>query len=166
MSIKEPTLQDLLYYFPTIELPITLHSELHHVFSKENKPLPVNLSSRFLDFHKMDDDYTEYVPCFALKAEKQFIPIVFWKASLLEYQYVLATFDPRGGLISHQIIAGSKSNGDSILKRIATIDEDRMIIIAEGVGPIDERNYQANKSNTYQLEIAPTGDILQSIIEN
>jgi hypothetical protein len=93
-------------------------------------------------------------------------PIVFWKASLMAYEYILATYQPDGLMISSKVIAGTKSNGNSLLKRIATIDEEGLIIIAEGVGSLNERKYSADQSHTYQLEITESGDILQTIIEN
>ncbi len=152
----------LLQYFPNIELPITLNTEIHHVFSKENKPLPSNLIRGFLTDEE-GDDYTEFVACFRLPVIHDFQPIIFWKASLMEYQYVLSVFTRKGVPVSSKIIAGTKSNGKTMLNRIATLDQDGVITIAEGVGSLDERRYNAQGSQTFQLEISPTGDILQMI---
>ena len=163
---RPPALKDLVSFFPQIDLPITLTSEIHHVFSKENKPLPESLIRSFLHEEQTIDEYTEYVPCFRLPAMENYQPIVFWKASLMSYEYILATYQFDGLLISSKVIAGTKSNGNSLLKRIATIDEEGLILIAEGEGPLDERRYNADQSHTYQLEVTETGDILQMIIEN
>ena len=163
---KAPTLRDLLQFFPPIELPITLTSEVHHLFSKENKLLPESLIRSFLREAEQEDEFTEYVACFSLPPTEHFQPIVFWKASLMSYEYILATYQMDGLMISNKVIAGTKSDGNTLLKRIATIDEEGLIIIAEGVGSLDERYYKANQSHTYQLEVTESGDILQTIIEN
>lgn len=167
MTNKPPTLETLLDFFPRIELPITLTSELHHVFLKENKPLPEALIQSFLRPDDLpDDEYTEYAACFQLPPNDHFQAIVYWKASLMTYEYILATFQHNGRLITNRTIGGTKSDGATLLKRIATIDEESLILIAEGVGSLDERHYRADQSHTYQLEIAETGDIMQMIIEN
>ena len=163
---KAPTLKDLLQFFPLIELPITLTSEVHHLFSKENKLLPSSLIRSFISEAEQEDEFTEYVACFSLPATEHYQPIVFWKASLMSYEYILATYQLDGLMISNKVIAGTKSDGNSLLKRIATIDEEGLIIIAEGMGSLDERYYKADQSHTYQLEVTETGDILQTIIEN
>ncbi len=167
MIHKSISFANLLQYFPLIELPVTLTSELHHVFLKENKPLPEEFIRKFLQTDQAtDDEYTEYVACFRLPSGEQYEAIVYWKASLMTYEYILATFQPNGRFIASRIIGGTKSNGSSLLKRIATIDEESLILIAEGVGPLDDRLYNAGQSHTYQLEIAETGDILQMLSEN
>jgi hypothetical protein len=167
MINKSISFAGLLQYFPLIELPVTLTSELHHVFLKENKPLPEEFIRKFLQTDQAtDDEYTEYAACFRLPSGEQYEAIVYWKASLMTYEYILATFQPNGRFIASRIIGGTKSNGTSLLKRIATIDEESLILIAEGIGPLDERLYSADQSHTYQLEIAETGDILQMLSEN
>ncbi|NND32102.1 MAG: hypothetical protein HKN76_05875 [Saprospiraceae bacterium] len=163
---RPPALKDLVAFFPQVDLPITLTSEIHHIFSKENKPLPEVLIRGFLREDENEDEFTEYVACFRLPAMELYQSLVFWKASLMSYEYILATYQPDGLMISSKVIAGTKSNGNSLLKRIATIDEEGLILIAEGEGPLDERRYNADQSHTYQLEITETGDILQMIIEN
>jgi len=167
MTKKVSPFKEFLSYFPPIQLPITLSSDLHLVFSKENKPLPQALTFEFLQQgEEGEDEFTEYVPCFSLKVGEQFVPVVFWKAGLMSYEYILATFQRNGSFISSKVIAGTKSDGESMLKRIATIDEEALITVAEGTSPLDESQYEANQSQTFQFEIAETGDILQMIIEN
>lgn len=167
MTNKPQSFGNLLEYFPPIELPITLTSDIHHVFLQENKPIPEGLIQKFLRLSEEEDDaFTEYAACFRLPGNEQYQAIVFWKASLMTYEYILATFQTNGRLISSRVIGGTKSDGISLLKRIATVDEEGLILIAEGIGPLDERQYNADQSHTYQLEIAETGDILQMIIEN
>ena len=167
MNNKSQSFGNFLEYFPPIDLPITLTSDIHHVFLQENKPIPDGFVQKFLQLSEEEDDpFTEYAACFRLPGNEQYQAIVFWKASLMTYEYILVTFQPNGRLISSRVIGGTKSDGTSLLKRIATIDEEGLILIAEGIGPLDERQYNADQSHTYQLEIAETGDILQMISEN
>lgn len=167
MTNKPISLGDLLDFFPLIELPITLTSEIHHVFLRENKPLPQRLINKFLQPNEeVDDGLTEYAACFRLPDAELYKAIIYWKASLMSYEYILATYRNNGQLIDSKVIGGTKSDGTTLLKRVATIDEDSLILIAEGIGPLDERQYNADQSHTYQLEIAETGDIFQMISEN
>jgi len=167
MTNKSLSFGELLGYFPPVELPITLTSDIHHIFLRENKPLPEAFITKFLQPPNEEaDPYTEYAACFRLPGSDQYQAIVYWKASLMTYEYILATYQPSGRFITSRIIGGTKSDGESLLKRIATIDEESLILIAEGIGPLDERQYNANQSHTFQLEIAETGDILHMIIEN
>lgn len=167
MANKILTLGGLLQYFPAIELPVTLTSDIHHIFLQENKPIPEGYIHKFLQVPGEEDDpYTEYAACFSLPGTDHYQAIVYWKASLMTYEFILATFQNDGRPISSRVIGGTKSDGSTLLKRIATIDEECLILIAEGIGPLDERQYNADQSHTYQLEIAETGDILQMISEN
>ncbi|MBK8502091.1 MAG: hypothetical protein IPL46_07735 [Saprospiraceae bacterium] len=167
MTNKPISLGDLLEFFPPMELPITLTSEIHHVFLRENKPIPQALITKFLQPEGEEDDgFTEYAACFRMPGTDQYKAIIFWKASLMSYEYILATYRNNGQLIESRVIGGTKSDGTTLLKRIATIDDDSLILVAEGIGPLDERQYNANQSHTYQLEIAETGDIFQMISEN
>ncbi len=167
MPTDKNTFRKLLSYFPEIELPVTLTSETHHIFSKENKPLPEVLIRSYLKGSDGDlGEFEEYIACFQLPRAESFVGLVYWKADLMKYQYVLVTFDQHGQQVASQIIAGTKSNGETILKRVATFDAEGVIYIAEGVGQADERHYQAGNSRNYQLEILPSGDILHMMNDN
>ncbi len=165
MSKIRQQFRSLAAFFPEIELPVTLSAETHHVFSKENKPLPLGLIATFLsNDHEQDQDgYTEYVACFQLPTQSHWQALVYWRAGLMEYEYILTTFEKNGKRISSKVIAGTKSNGETILTRIATIDEEGLITIAEGITNTAERHYNAKDSHTYQLELTATGDILHSL---
>lgn len=168
MIQKKIPFEIFVSHFPLVDLPITLNSEVHHIFSRENKPLTQGMIIQYLenlDQHQKTE-YTEFVPCFQLPNPDDFIGLVFWRADLMEYEYFLVTFDKRGNLIDKKIIAGTKSNGETMLKRVATIDEDLIIFVAEGISDLDDKHYHADSSNTFHFEILPSGDILQMINED
>ncbi len=149
-------------------MPVTLSEDTHLVFSRENKPLPQPLIHEFISNNEEADEeqMAEYIACFRLQDQEHFSAIVFWRASLMEYAYILATFDHGGQTIDRKIIAGTKSDGDTLLTRVATIDEDCLVSIAEGIGSADGKDYDPSSSTTYQLEISPTGDILHMLDEH
>ena len=166
MSIDKRTFTKFIAYFPEVELPITLTSDTHHIFSRENKPLPEKLTHTMLEVDEESvDPYSEYIACFRLPPTEHYLALVYWKASLMTYQYILCTFDHSGQTLASQIIAGTKTNGDTILERVATIDEEGVIYIAEGIGKAEDRHYNADESRNYQLEILSSGDILHMMNE-
>jgi len=149
--------------FPEVELPITLSGDLHHVFSKKNDPFHPLMVQQFIEALESDpiDEYTEFIPCFRLKATYDFHAIVYWRAGLLNYAYKLVTFDKKGGLINQQVIAGTKAEGELLVRSVATIEDDWTIYIVGGVSAAtNEKSYDASSSQTLNLELLATGQIV------
>ena len=150
-------------HFPEIELPITLGEEDHFTFSKENEPLPAKMTHEFLfPLEKEDpDELTEYIPCFKIPETSPFYAIVYWKASLLTYEYILVTFNQKGQLIDKKIIAGTKAHGETLVRTVATITEDWEIFVVGGVSNAhDDDRYDPSESQSLSLELLPTGQIV------
>lgn len=150
--------------FPALPMPVILGEDTHHTFSAENDPLPEAMIAQFilpLERKEVDEEFTEYVPCFAIDCEEPFIALVWWKAELLTYQYILATFTEKGAPIDKKVIAFTKVTGDTIHRAVTTIDEDLAIHVAEGT----ETNhvFDASSSITRLLEILPNGQIVSSL---
>jgi len=152
-----------LSHFPEVELPITLAEEDHFTFSKENEPLPAKLIHEFLfPLEKEDpDELTEYVPCFKIPETGAFHAIIYWKASLLTYEYILVTFNEKGQLIEKKIIAGTKAHDEALVRTVATITEDWEIFVVGGVSNVhDDDRYDPSESQSLNLELLPTGQIV------
>ena len=152
-----------LKHFPVIELPITLADEDHFTFSRENEPLPAKMIHDFLfPLEKEDpDDLTEYIACFKLPKTGPFHAIVYWKASLLTYEYILVTFNKKGQLIDKKIIAGTKAHNETLVRLVATITEDWEIFVVGGVSNAhDDDRYDPSESQSLNLELLPTGQIV------
>ncbi len=149
--------------FPPVTMPIVLGEDTHHIFSRENKPLPQPLVDQFilpLEEKKQDAlEWTEYVPCFAIADIEHFVALVWWKAELLHYEYVLATFTPKGELIDRRVIAFTRVQGDTIHRAMATIDEDWNIFIAEGEASGVDDSFDPTTSRMREMEIMPDGRI-------
>ncbi|MBK9335863.1 MAG: hypothetical protein IPM98_04505 [Lewinellaceae bacterium] len=156
------TFADFVGKFPTVHMPVILGEETHHVFARENQPLSDNMIAQFIhptEPGALDDAFTEYVPCFAIADTDNFFALVWWKAELLNYEYVLATFTHKGELIDRRVIAFTRVTDGVITRAVATIDEEWEIFIAEG-GSSDAGVFDPTASRTYGLEILMNGTIV------
>ena len=158
MKIK---FQDFLFKIPEVELPVTLSEETLAIFSKENDPINPLMAHQFINvFEDSDmDDMTEYVPCFKVPKTDNFHAVVFWKAELLNYQFVLMTYDKAGNFIDSRTLAGTTSNGELVIKSVATFGEDWSIYIVSGAQETTADMYDAGTSTTTEMELAPDGVI-------
>ncbi len=149
--------------FPEIELPITLRDDSHHDF-EQNSPLSDEMIAEFISRYEaaMIDEFTEYVACFRLpRATKQaYQGLVYWKAALMQYDYVLATYSSDGNMIDKKAIAGTKAIGDAVQHSLATIDEKLAIFVAEGAAT-EGGDYDPNSTKTHRFEILENGRIEQ-----
>ena len=150
--------------FPEIALPITIREDAHHDF-EHNSPLSDEMIASFISRYEATvvDEFTEYVACFSIpKVPKQaYQALVYWKAALLQYDYVLATYSSDGNMIDKKAIAGTKvMMGDEVLHTLATIDEKLTIFVA--MGAITEGGeYDPNATKTHRFEILENGRIEQ-----
>lgn len=155
---------DFVAKFPTVSMPVTLGEDTHHVFSKENEPLPILLIEQFilpLETAPIEEELTEYVPCFSLEGTQNFVGLVWWKASLLHYEYTLATFTNQGELIGKQAIAGTKVGENAVTHTIAIINEDWEIVIAEGSSKDGNLLFDPSDARTRHLEVLANGEIVK-----
>jgi hypothetical protein len=147
--------------FPEATLPVLLSEGAHHDFAQENDPLPLAAIDQYIARYEAHapDDYTEYVPCFRLPAsaglEKGIQAVVYWKAGFLNYDYVLATYNAKTGMmLDKKAIAGTKVNGNEVKQIVATIDTKRIIYVAESsIGTA------ADDTRLRQLELLENGMI-------
>ncbi len=153
---------DFLEKFPVLELPVTLREEAHLDFSRHNDPLrPPEISHFILPYEdQAPDDLTEFIACFRIPDTHAFHAIVYWRAALMDYQYVLATFTKKGELIDRRVIAGTISDNQSLTWSVATIEEDWEIIIVSGRKRAHQPGYDAASSKATHLELLPDGKIV------
>ena len=161
-----PELEHLLSFFPNLDPPITISEEVIVSFSAKNKPIPQALIDTFFTRWDQFDEYTELVPCFSLKTHRDHFAIVYWKGSLMTYEYILLTLDMQGQSISRKVIAGTISNGQTVKKSVATIDEDLCVYSVVGETLATKKNYSAPNSKGFKFEILPDGNIRSSQEEN
>ena len=161
MSVK---FEHFLSKFPEVELPITLSDDVHHDFSKENDPLQPLMIEEYITRYEATepDEMTEYVACFQMPIEKKdFKAVVYWKAGLLNYDYVLATYNPQTGvMIDKRAIAGTKVVGNAVKRIVAFVKEDFTIHVAEGVED-SALSYNADSTKVRRFEMLENGRIEQ-----
>jgi hypothetical protein len=150
--------------FPELELPLTIDESSIHTFTQENEPLSVQMVEEFIMPYEIEevDDLTEYVPCFRIANTKEFQAVVYWRAGLMSYQYVLSTFEKNGKFIDQRTLAGTYSNGKIVTNSVARIDEDWTIYVITGQMEDEKALYDASKSKTVELELLPDGKIVDA----
>jgi hypothetical protein len=160
MKVPKPSFNVFLDAFAVQELPVTLTEESISDFERLSDPLAQVLINAFIKPESDEPDaFTEFVPCFKLPDTHDFHAVVYWKGELMKYQYFLTTFDKNGSQISNAVIGGIQSDGEIIVRSVATIDENRIIHIVEGEQPAAEVRYVSQESRAYQMEIVKTGEI-------
>ncbi len=157
------TFDTFIEKFPEVKLPVSVSEENVSEFSLENDPLSEKLIvEHILPYEEGElDDMTEYIACFRIPNLKNIHAIVYWKASLLNYEYVLATFEKGGKLIAKQTIAGTVSDGHIIVRSAARIDEDFTIYIVSGPTEGPDDVYDASQSTTKEIELLPDGRLME-----
>ncbi len=162
--MKKLYFHDFLAKFPPVPMPVTLGEDTHHTFGTENEPLSDELISQFIhptESVTADDEFTEYVPCFSIDSTDQFIGLVWWKAELLNYEYVLATFNDKGELIGRNVIAGTSIKDGVVTRAVAIINEEWEITIGEGTSLDGDQLFDPTTSKTRHLEILINGQIVE-----
>ncbi len=167
MSKPKPpkvSFHDFLDKFPEIELPVTLTNDTQLEFSRSNEPLPQAMVAKLIAAIEGEDpdEFTEFVPCLKIPKTHDFHAIVYWKAGLMSYQYILATLTKKGELIDKAAIAGTYSDGESLVQSVATIEDDWIIYIISGKTEAEQTSYDASSSKAFNLELLATGEIITS----
>lgn len=158
-ATKKVSFKELLHYFPKVDLPITLGEHTHHNFSENNEPLPLALVTHFFEpLHREEmDEHTEFIPGFLLPDTFGFVAMVYWKASLMNYQHILLTTTEKGEYIDHRVIAGTAFDMDTVVQSVATITPDWEIVIVSGISGDGQMDTQ--QTTARQLELLPEGVI-------
>ena len=150
--------------FPEIELPVTLTEESARTFSQTNDPLSALLIAEYILPIEPEeaDEFTEFIACLRFPKTDGFFAVIYWKAALLNYQYILATFSKKGELIDRKVIAGTYSDGETLVQSVATIEEDWIIYVVSGKTSANATSYDASSSKSFNLEVLATGEIIRS----
>ncbi len=160
-SPRKVKFESFLEKFPEVTLPVTLGESTHHEFSLQNEPLNQIMIDQYIALYDENeaDEFTEFIACFRFPKTEGFHALVFWRAGLMDYRYVLATYNKRGEMIAQRIIAGTFSDGKKITQSVATIDEDWTIGVASGQSDAVSGAFDATASTTFSLELMPDGSI-------
>ena len=159
------TFPDFLERFPVVALPIILGDETHHTFSQQNQPLPAAMVEKFIiPQEKVQvDEFTEYIACFRIPETHDIYAIVWWRAGLMDYQYILTTYSKKGEQIDQRVIAGTFSDGKTITRSVATIDHDWIIHVVTGQTDARGEMFDPTESKATELEMLADGFIVDSM---
>lgn len=160
-SKKKAGFTTLMTKFPKAKLPLELSPDSYRNFEKKNKPLSLDSIKNFLIEEQEEvDEFTEFIPCFRLPDTPNFHALVFWRAGLMEYHYVLITFDKNGHLIDKKHIAGTIPDKNAFNISIANIKSSRKIEVKEGSSDTNTKNLTPTSfSHNYHLDISDNGKI-------
>lgn len=160
-KVKKLSFDGFLKKFPEVAPPLTLGEKTHMEFSKHNPPLSDIEINEYIRSYETEepDEFTEYVACFRIPDLKNFQALVYWRAGLMDYRYLLATYNKKGELISRRVIAGLYSDGASLTQSVATIDSDWVIAIGTGQSDAVTGRFEIDNSTIYELELMPDGTI-------
>lgn len=146
---NEITFANFLNFFPVVQLPYSITSDTQRIISIENDPLSAVWIANFvLSPDEEIDEYTEYMPCFALPIE-DFFAVVYWEAGLEGSFYNLVTYSKTGVMIDKAAIAGTKYAADGLYQTVCTISPNWLFSCAEG--KLDEKGNKALISPTEKL---------------
>ena len=158
---KKLSFDDFLEKFPEVPLPVSLGENTHMEFSRRNDPISdVEIAAFIAPYDTGQiDEFTEYVACFRIPKLKDFQAIIYWRAGLMDYRYIFATYNKKGELIDQRVIAGMYSDGDKLTQSVATIDGDWSIHIGSGQSDAHTGKFDVKENTTFVLEMMPDGTI-------
>ncbi|KXK39043.1 MAG: hypothetical protein J5I52_09840 [Saprospiraceae bacterium] len=158
-------IEKILKYFPETSLPVVVSEDYLHVYEEENVPLPLAFIQEIMvEWEKEIDEFTEFVACFSLPKEEKFHTVVYWRGSLLRYDFIMVTLDLNGNMISKKSIANTIYERKVIKKSVASIEPDLIIHIMAGQAQ-EWDDYDASTSRDFTMEILPSGEIIFSMDE-
>lgn len=160
--IKPPSFDQFLTHFPEIALPVTLAEGQQLAFSRQNDPLTPLMIERFISPAEAEerDELTEYVPCFRIPDTPHYLGLIYWRGSLLNYEFNLITYSTEGEIIDRKPIASTSVQQEQVVQSAVTIKEDRSLVVVEGLGDGEEAlSYEASDSKVYQLFLEDDGRI-------
>ena len=165
---REIQLEDLLGFFPEVELPIEITDDLVMTAESVNKVLPAAIIEKYIvkwEGGESFDEFTEFVPILRIKEAEEFHALVYWKGSLMKYEYILVTLEKDGSFITRKPIGSTLSDGNMVRKSVSKIDEDMIIHIMAGENEVNSK-YDPSKSQAFNMEILHSGDVIFSLGED
>ena len=164
---RVPTAQfaEFIDFFPVLDVPFSLLPDLQQIPS-DPVPLPGVLQDAYILPFEGDemDEFTEYIPYGRIAGTKAYHALIYWKAGVLRYEYILATFTLDGTPLNHAIIGGIRYEDEGAIHSVAVVHEDLHITIAEGMATDDDQPLLP-QTQTYIMVIKPNGEIMYEMNE-
>ena len=165
---KVPTASftEFIEFFPLLRLPFSLLPDLQQI-PADPVPLPeILLTAYILPFEGDEvDEFTEYIPYGKIEGPKDYHALIYWKAGLLKYEFILATYQLDGQPTSHAIIGGIRYEEEGTIHSVAVIHEDLRMTIAEGLVEENSMALEPAETQSYFMAIKPSGEIIYEMNE-
>jgi hypothetical protein len=164
-KMMSPEQKEFIRFFPEAELPLMLSQDQLPEFSDINEPFSAQFIEEVLTlWEKEIDEFTEFIPCAHLPVQEEYLGLVYWKGGLLKYEFILATINKKGELISKKPIATTVVENSVIKQSAAYIDPDLNITILAGQN-IDGALYDSSLTQKFSMEILFNGEIVLHLDE-
>ena len=160
--IPEIRLEEFLDFFPNIELPVTLSEDSIIHIQKVNKVLPepvLDATIRRWE-NTTADEYTEYIPCFTVARKEKFIVIVYWKASLIGFEYFAVTIGYDFQPIDRRQISSMLHTNEHVKSSVVHIDEDLTFHVVAGISTGSTDSFNPGNTQAFHFEIDPKGEFI------
>jgi hydrogenase maturation factor len=153
---------DFIKQVPLAEIPLVLSGELQKQLTSLVDPMPVPVIEDLLPWEDVSDDMTEILVVARFEPEEKFQALLFWKAEVLTYSFILVTYNHKGEVIDHKQIAGTVYGGTSVKESVAIIEDDWMIFAAEGSSHLHkDLIFEADSSRKTNFMVERDGRIIK-----
>ncbi len=146
-----------------LELPLVLSRELQADISRSKEPMPSDFVKQYLtELSHSWDEFTELIPVGKISIKKEFTAIIFWKASLMNYEFIIYSFNKKGNVVDWETLASTSIEGDQIKEEVAIIEDDLLIFKAVSslnAGEALVSNADESKRSTHMIK--ENGKIVQ-----
>lgn len=158
----KPHITEFIDLFPEMPLPISITHDTHYFFSKNNAPVSKLMHDHFLQVYdgRDSDAYTEYVACFRIPETFDIHALVYWRANLDGFEYIMISLDKQGKLIEKKIIGRMHMEGDQVIQSVINIEDDWIIYSVEGLTHNAGEPFDPSATKTTNFELLPDGQII------
>jgi hypothetical protein len=165
MTVPKAEFARFIEFFPNLKTPFSLLPDLQQIPS-DPIPLPGALQDAYILPFEGDetDEFTEYIPYGRIEGTRDFQAVIYWKAGVLRYEFILATYTNDGRPLNHAIVGGIRYEEEGTIHSIAVFHENLHITIAEGMSAPDDQPISP-QTQTYLMSIQPNGEIMYEMNE-
>jgi len=159
---------ELLSYFPPVDLPFTLQEGSEHEFGLNNDYIPMSMLEEWIypNLPFEADEFTEIIPGVHWKTTGGCTLLVFWSARLMKYSFIIYSFDQNGKWIDQAEVAGFTALGDEVVRRMASINDPDTIYVVEGVQKINATDIRPGDSRKWEIQVLSTGEMEELELNN
>ncbi len=147
---------------PFAEIPLVLSVELQKQLTSLADPLPAPVVKDLMPWEDLSDEMTEILVVARFEQEDNFQAMLYWKAELMTYSFILVTYNHKGEVIDHEKVAGTTYGEESVVESVAIIEDDWMIFAAEGSDKLSgDLSFEPDSSKKRNFMVEKDGHIIK-----